>query len=151
THLIRAYRQTYVLLNEPLRSSFTGAGRLHADHRSSTLVLPRRLPSSWPAKSRKSRIGDAPQAQSANLTTPRLPQRRGTWTHAAVVRLVVGVPAGILMGASPRHAPPRSIKRRGQPGARGDGFSRSARMTPMNVHLSRNKSPDRDPSPACPC
>lgn len=117
---------------EPLVNSnaHSGAGRLHADHRASTSVLPRRLPSSWPAKSRKSRIGDALQAQSANLTTPRLPQRRGTWTHAAVVCLVVGVPTGILMEASPRHAPPRSIKRKGQPEARGGGFSRSAILAP---------------------
>ena len=34
------------------------------------------------------------------------------------------------MEASPRHAPPRSIKRKGQPGARGGGFSRSAILAP---------------------
>ena len=55
---------------EPLVNSIahSGAGRLHADHHASTLVLPRRLPSSWSAKSRKSRlptIGGALQPQSA--------------------------------------------------------------------------------------
>ena len=76
---------------EPLVNSIahSGAGRLYADHRASTLVLPRRLPSSWSAKSRKSRlptIGGALQAQSAKFTTPRLPLRRGTSTHAAFFR-----------------------------------------------------------------
>ena len=148
---------------EPLVNSIahSGAGRLYADHRASTLVLPRRLSSSRSAKSRKSRlptIGGALQAQSAKFTTPRLPLRRGTSTHAAVVRLVVGVPAGILMEASPRHALlPGQPNATVNPGQGGVGFldppywQRRHRMTPMNVRLSRNESPNRDPSPACPC
>ena len=104
-------------------------------------------------------FGDAPQAQSAKPTTPRFPRRRGT----SIDRGGGGSsnawsPRGDSDGSSSTaSSPARLTKRKVQPGARGVGFldppywHRRPQTTPMNADLPRNKIPDRDPSPACPC
>ncbi|CAM9642431.1 unnamed protein product, partial [Ascophyllum nodosum] len=53
--------------------------------------------------------------------------------------LVVGVPTGILMEASPRHAPPRSIKRDQHPAAEQPGERRGPEDDGDGVRSCRRK------------